>query len=351
MSVEILDYEAAYKWVDGTPAKTKPHLLLGNGFSVAYDKDRFSYGALLEHARDHHRVSSVAESFFARFNTCDFEVVIRKMMDAATTLEVLDASRYAAEIGALRKESDALKELLATTLAELHPERPNRISDEAYSRVVDFINPHSKVFTANYDLLLYWALMRAGELGGFVASDDGFRGLEQGAEYVIWDYLNPHNQTIYYLHGALHLYRDVANAQLQKLTWVRTDVALVDQIRYQLSRNNFPLIVTEGTSADKLAKIQTSDYLSKGLRSLAAVGGGLLAYGLSFGENDAHITSAIVRSNIKRVAVSIFGDASSSANQQTVKAANRLVSDRKSVKSTVSLDVAFYDAESANLWK
>ena len=151
----------------------------------------------------------------------------------------------------------------------------------------------------------------------FSPNDDGFRSPDYEAEYVVWNYLNPHSQTIYYLHGALHLYRDVNTAELQKLTWNRTGSPLIDQIREQLSKDRFPLIVTEGTSSEKLAKIQTSDYLAKGLRSLAAVGGGLLVYGLSFSDNDSHISRAIATSNIKRIAVSLYGEPSSQANKKS----------------------------------
>ncbi|MBB1032610.1 DUF4917 family protein [Dietzia sp. SLG310A2-38A2] len=350
MNEQVTTYDEAYRWVNEASSGPKSHLLLGNGFSVAYDRGRFSYSALLDHARQEGVLSPIAEKFFSALGTYDFEVVIRQLSDAANALEVLDGDSYRIEIEELRREADGLKEVLASTLAALHPERPTDVLDEAYTRVRAFINRHGKIYTANYDLLLYWALMHDDDTMGFTLSDDGFRSPDHDAPYVVWNHLNPHSQNILYLHGALHLYRDAGNAQLQKLTWIRTDVPLIDQIREQLRKNRFPLIVAEGTSQEKLAKIQTSDYLSKGLRSLAQIGGGILAYGLSFGSNDAHISQAIVNSKVSRIAVSIYGDPSSGSNQDSIIAVNRLTADRHSFNSKRPLAVRFYDAESVPLW-
>lgn len=350
MTVALINYESAYDWVSGTGAKKPPHLLLGNGFSVAFDKTAFSYRALLDYAKEHKSIGDLSARFFSKLGTFDFELVIRQIMDAATALEIVDEEGHSEEIKSLRCEADFLKESLAKSLASLHPERPAEVSDDAYLRVKKFINRHSHVYTANYDLLLYWTLMQGDGAHEFSPNDDGFRSPDYEAEYVVWNYLNPHSQTIYYLHGALHLYRDVNTAELQKLTWNRTGSPLIDQIREQLSKDRFPLIVTEGTSSEKLAKIQTSDYLAKGLRSLAAVGGGLLVYGLSFSDNDSHISRAIATSNIKRIAVSLYGEPSNQANKKIVESVNRLVADRQSINSKIPLEVSFYDAESIDLW-
>lgn len=352
MTITLVTYEQAFAWISNTGAKARPHLLLGNGFSVAYDQDRFSYRALRDHAQAQGSIGSLAEKFFSTLGTYDFEIVIRQLVDAANALSILDATKHSAEIRMLQAEADSLKEALAQTLASLHPNRPSDLTDDAYARVREFVNRHGRVFTANYDLLLYWAVMQdaAPESQDFRPTDDGFRSPEHDADYVVWNHLNPQSQTIYYLHGALHVYRDAQSAELQKLTWKRTGDALIDQIRLQLSANRFPLIVAEGTSTDKLGKIQTSDYLSRGLRSLAAVGGGTMSFGLSFSANDAHIVSAIVQSKVKRLAVSIYGDVGSAQNHATIQAVNRLVADRLSFNSRIPLEVEFYDAITVPLW-
>jgi hypothetical protein len=353
LSGVMLTYEEAYQWVDGTESTKRPCLLLGNGFSVAFDAKRFSYRALRDSAEDSGYIGKLARKLFSTLNTFDFELVIRQLLDAARALEILDASGHAVEIAALRAEAADLKDGLAHTLADLHPERPGDIGDEAYARVRAFIDRHERIYSANYDLLLYWTLMHDEGIaaGHFTASDDGFRNSDnKDAEYVVWNYLSPHDQTVFYLHGALHLYRDEDNGELQKLTWIRTGKALLDQIRKQLAANHFPLIVAEGTSSEKLARIQTSDYLSRGLRSLASTTGGLLCFGLSMSANDEHILRAITKSRVKRLAVSVYGDPHSPENGLLRAAASRLQAARSSVNPKVPLDIQFFDASSTPLW-
>lgn len=349
----MLSYEDAWAWVDAAPGNKSRTLLLGNGFSVAYDPQRFSYRALRDSADKAGFIGSIASRFFSALETYDFEQVIRQMLAAATALEVLDATQHQQEIEALRVEAAHLKEGLARTLADLHPERPGDIADEVYAQVRVFLERFGRVYSANYDLLLYWTLMHDDGIAGakFKTNDDGFRDPDNhDAEYVVWNYLDPHTQTVYYLHGALHLYRDVEAAELQKLTWVRTGEPLIDQIRRQLAADRFPLIVAEGTIKEKLAKIQTSDYLSKGLRSLAGMGGGLVAFGLSMSENDEHILRAIAQSTASRLAVSVYGDPTAPGNHALMAAARKLTEIRARNRGRVPLQIEFFDAATTPLW-
>lgn len=352
MTLETLDFIEAYDWLirENKNKNKEPHLLLGNGFSVAFDYETFSYGALLDYATEEKLLGPLSAKFFQSMETHDFEAVINRLLDAALALEVIDRDGNQAQVEALRDEAEILKEILAKSLASLHPERPSDVDDSAYLRVKNFLGKHAKIYTANYDLLLYWTIMKDSPNEVSVSRDDGFRSPDQESKYVVWDHLTPYRQNVHYLHGALHLYRARQSAELQKLTWIRTDEALIDQIRSQLHSNRFPLIVTEGTSNEKLAKIQTSDYMAKGLRSLASLGGGMVVFGLSFSPNDDHIAEAIVKSGISSLAVSLFGSTTSAENQETIRAVNRMVADRSSVNAKKPIEVKFYDASSVPLW-
>ena len=350
---EVLDsFANAWDWasdVASRPSK-KPHLLLGNGFSIAYDSETFSYSALRNEAERLGLVGDISSHMFNALGSEDFEQVIKSLEDAARALRILDPSRYHHDIETLEREAAGLKEALAQVLAGLHPERPGEISDATYLRVRGFLERFAHIFTANYDLLLYWTLMQDFTGRGLVPrrSDDGFRDPGYDADYVTWNYLAPHSQNVYYLHGALHLYR--SEGELIKLTWVRTGEALIDQIRVQLANDSYPLYVAEGSSSEKLERIQTSDYLARGLRSLAACGGGLVCYGLSFAPNDAHLLNAIEHGKVSRLAVSIFGDPSSPPNRQTIASARLLADRREAANSSRPLEVKFYDAGSVDLW-
>jgi hypothetical protein len=63
--------------------------------------------------------------------------------------------------------------------------------------------------------------------------------------------------------------------------------------------------VTEGTAEDKMAAIAGSDYLTFAYSNLLGLKGSLCVFGHSLGELDQHIISAIARSEISTVAVSV----------------------------------------------
>ena len=105
------------------------------------------------------------------------------------------------------------------------------ISDERYAACRTFLSHFvgsgagCKIYTMNYDLLLYWALMHEEEdplVSVPLDHDDGFRkdASDYDAPYVEWQGESAaHGQNIHYLHGALHLFD--AGHQLQKYSWVK----------------------------------------------------------------------------------------------------------------------------------
>ncbi len=97
--------------------------------------------------------------------------------------------------------------------------------------------------------------------------------------------------------------------------------------------------MAEGISTEKLERIESSNFLGHALRSLANIGGGLLAYGLSFSKNDKHIIDAIVRSSISRLTVSLFGDSASQANQATIQAVRNLQAVRAAATTSKPVEI------------
>lgn len=55
--------------------KFERNLLLGNGFSIAYNSDIFSYDKLFEYANMADNIKSV----FKEFKTFDFEIIIKNL--------------------------------------------------------------------------------------------------------------------------------------------------------------------------------------------------------------------------------------------------------------------------------
>jgi hypothetical protein len=324
-------------------APAKRQVLLGNGFSRACRDDIFAYEELFGRA-DFAEFSPSARNAFTALNTHDFEVVIRALLQAAALADV-----YLEDNGALSRrllmDAAALRDLLVRTIAGSHPARPHDIAQERYVACRRFLRNFDHIYTVNYDLLLYWALMQQ-ELEPEIRFDDGFRQPDDGpAEYVTWDVQKTENQNVFYVHGALHIFD--AGSELQKFTWVNTGIALIDQIREALATGRFPLFVAEGSHASKLDRIQHSGYLNRAYRSLAKIGGALFVFGLSFADGDGHILNLIAKGKVTHVFVSLHGDPDSEGNAR-ISTKVDAIRDRRPRR--YPLAVEYFDADSANVW-
>lgn len=347
---QLKDFEEAYDWVRGG-LKSRPILILGNGFSMAYDPARFSYSALADLASLDASFPPNARALMQAEATADFERIMRRLDEASQTLAAIDREKYQELIDALEHEVTQLREALATAIAALHPDRPHEINSNAYERVRQFLDRFHRIFSVNYDLLLYWTLMQEfdnTEIASRV-SDDGFRdsGID-GDETVLWNIYDTGGQIVYYLHGALHLFE--GSDGLRKITFTRTNKPLIEQIREQLSERRYPLYVAEGTSASKLKRINESGYLTRGLRSIPACRSGTLVFGHSLDHNDDHVFEAIVRGKTPRIAISIYGDPNSLANVEIRSRGDKLAIRRLAYNEKQPLAVEYFSAESVELW-
>ncbi|RVC81499.1 DUF4917 family protein [Mesorhizobium sp. M4A.F.Ca.ET.022.05.2.1] len=357
--MKLLDFGQVLKQAD---AYGKKHLLLGNGFSIACKPDIFAYGSLFEEAKK--TMSKELAAIFGAMGTQDFEEVIRALQHAAAIVSVYRPKAVTTK-DLLLADAEKLKIDLIKAVAGRHPARPNEISDARYTACRTFLSnfvgdyANGKIYTMNYDLLLYWALMHEEEdvLAHIALThDDGFRKDHNDfdAPYVEWQGEGAaHGQNIHYLHGALHLFD--AGYQLQKYTWVNTGKALVDQANEALKKDLFPLFVAEGNSKSKLTKIQHSAYLHHNFKSFAAVcqtrskdGTALFVYGHSFAENDAHVLDMIGYGKIAHLFVSLYGDPSSPANLKIRANVERIMALRPKAYPPILAD--YFDAASAKVW-
>lgn len=325
---------------------SRRHVMLGNGFSIACRPEIFVYGKLFERA-DFSALSPSAKAAFEALETSDFERVIKALRDAQRLLTVYEGTKSAIR-EAMQRDADGLREVLVNTIAASHPEKPGDIMEVEYAACRQFLEHFSTIYTLNYDLLLYWTLMHTAE-DESPNSDNGFRRPEPayGADYVTWESNQSHDQNIWYLHGALHVFD--TGIEIQKYTWINTGVRLIDQIRDALGSNYFPLFVAEGSSSEKLERIRHSDYLAKAYRSFQEITGCLFIFGHSLAENDAHFLRLIERSKskIKHVFIGLHGDPDSPPNARIVTRANLMANRRPTSKA---LELTFYDASSAMVW-
>lgn len=322
----------------------RKHVLLGNGFSRACRNDIFAYEALFDRAD--FRAVPRAEAAFHALGTTDFEKVMNALR-AAARLATIYAPGNPALAAALAADADSLREVLASAIAQNHPEQPADISPAQYRASRRFLNNFETIYTLNYDLLLYWSIMQD-EVGQELAAvDDGFRTPDDGeADYVTWDVEKTDSQDVFYLHGALHVFD--AGSELKKFTWINTGIRLIEQVREALADNLFPLIVAEGTSSEKMARIQHSNYLGRGYRSFSHISGNLYVYGFGMNQNDEHWLRLIEKNRrLRKIFVGIFGNATSEGNRPLIARCGTLGATRPPRNP---LEIHYFDASSAHAW-
>lgn len=353
--VKVLTFEAAIK--DSEKYK-KRHLLLGNGFSIACRPKIFTYGSLFEQAD----FSSVPElpAVFKALGTTDFEQVIKTLEDASRALPVYGAG-LKPTAKAMKTHAAKLKDILIKTVADNHPSVPNDVDDMQFwgcrQFLANFLSPSNdgRVYTLNYDLLLYWTMMHDDMPFGDpidLNHNDGFgRDDDTDPEYVTWmGEGSARDQRVHYLHGALHLFD--AGADLQKYTWVNTGIPLLEQARAALDAGKFPLFVAEGESRQKLAKIKHSAYLYHSFKSFSQqmlqANDVLFIFGHSLAANDDHVLKKIARGKIPKVYVGLHGAPDKDSNKKIIQTARALAQGRP---DRFPLEVAFFDSESAGVWE
>jgi hypothetical protein len=337
---EILDFAEAL--ANASATTNKQHILLGNGFSIACRPDAFRYDALLDEATFDGSAADITR-VFELLGTTDFERVIEVL---ELSSELATVYGVESELGdKLRNDANVVRDALARVLAARHPDLPYEIEEAEYKACRTFLGRFERIYTLNYDMLLYWAVMQ--DLEPDITTDDGFRAPEdEDATYVEWDpYATFTTQRLFYLHGSLHLY-DSGN-EISKITWSRTGIPLVDQIREALSERRYPLIVTEGSSEGKEEKILHNAYLNHAIRSFSSITGALFIHGHSLAANDDHILTRIVNGRLSHLYVSVHGDPESARNRGLIeRAAN--IGDRRGNEAPLTL--GFYDADSAAPW-
>ena len=161
--------------------KRIPNLLIGNGFSISYSPSIFSYNALSSFINSSD--DSELKTLFSVINTSNFEQIMRELDLFAKILKAFyDSLDIIKKLNAL---SEKLKKLLIEAVETSHLENVFSISQNKLDSCANFLNffteSKGKIFSTNYDLLLYWVLMRSGNKNCI----DGFgRDKEDGQEFV-----------------------------------------------------------------------------------------------------------------------------------------------------------------------
>jgi len=273
------------------------NLLLGNGFSMAYDSKIFSYNALhnFVEGSNHKLLSKV----FDAMKTKNFELILQQLDTFHVLAEALGADKKLKS--QISEASSVLKTSLIDAVKELHPEHVFKVPEEKINACAKFIklflDKNGKLFTTNYDVLLYWVLMRSPTLK---AIGDGFGREREGAdEYIPTEDLqyselrwgkNKDSQVVFYMHGALPIFDTGINIIKEEYTGQNL---LLENISNRVKNGEYPVFVTAGNGKEKLTHIRHNRYLSYCYDRFSEMTGSLVTFGFNFGEYDDHIIDAI----------------------------------------------------------
>jgi hypothetical protein len=338
-------YQDVVKHLD--KQKRTKHLLLGNGFSMAYDAKIFSYNALsifIENSDD-----ELLKQLFKSINTKNFEVIMQQLDLFADVANVFNAEK--SFIDKIHRTSEILKNSLIDAVQAMHPEHVFKIPKEkslaCCAFLEDYLANNGYVFSSNYDLLLYWVLMRNTSKN----AGDGFgRELENPLEdeYVPnyesefselrWG-KHKDSQSVFYLHGALPLF----DTGIDIIKEEYDGDYLLDNIKARMEKKEYPIFVTAGNAIEKLTHIMHNRYLSFCYDALSSVTGSLITFGFNFGDNDTHIIDAINRAaqqsianRLRSVYIGVYSDSD--------------LEHIKEIEKKFKCPVRMYNAKTANVW-
>lgn len=329
----LLTFEEAVERAD--ERKGGRSVLLGNGFSMSFSPS-FDYRRLLDVADFGGRSRSRrVRDVFRQTRSADFERVVRRLALAARTLGIYEPQSPTR--GKMRRDAERVRWSLASAIAEVHPSRIDDVGEGRLRSAHDFLREFDSVFTLNYDLLLYWTILRRGRSH----FDDGFRRRSGDLLHVA-----PPEQNVTYLHGALHLAEDLVLGALPDTVKAEWDgrTPLVDRLQDDLDRGVFPLIVMEGESEQKQRSINASPYLSDAQDRLRSISGSLFTFGWAFSRSDDHVVEAIRRSNVRRLYVGLHGRSGSGHNPAIIGRVRALEAAHPAIR------VRFWDTATASTW-
>lgn len=324
------------------------HLLLGNGFSVAYDPKIFSYNALhnfIQNSKD-----DLLIKLFSSIKTKNFELIMRQLSTFIELLENFEPSSKL--INVFEEASHKLKIGLIDAIKNLHPDHVFKVEEEKSKKCAKFLSEYldgqGSIFSTNYDVLLYWTLLRneiKNHRDGFgrdvVDLGDPQSGIDPTFSDLYWG-RNSKNQNVFYLHGALALFD--SGAEIVKEEY-RDGKFIVENIRERIDREEYPVFVTAGDGNDKLDHIMHNKYLANCYEKLTSIEGSLITFGFSFGQFDDHIIQAINRA-------AKFGAKSASALRSIYIGVYTEADEEwiNSIEHKFSCKVKMFDAKTVPVW-
>ena len=269
------------------------NILIGNGASQAV-WEGFGYKSIYEEAE---RIGYLVKDdikLFKSLKTENFERVLSVLRRKIATEQ---SSGYEADM--LKEQYVRVKDAMCNSIIRTHISWA-KVSD-SLTTTRKFLRDYNFIFSTNYDLLVYWSIVE--EDASFVdyfwnkKKDESFF---DPANTQVWG----DKTKILYLHGALHL-ETTPDRKVRKKTADRH--RRTDLLRQTLKSTNwgdFPLVITEGDSEQKMLSIRKSDYLKFALEEFSHNADPLIIFGHSLSPQDNHLIKALEHTP-RTIAVSV----------------------------------------------
>lgn len=267
------------------------NFLYGNGFSQSFHSN-FKYNSLFEYIKE--GLDTKDEKLFEVLDTTNFEMVLNLILKAHDVNNVYGLSTSQLDHSYLN-----IKKHLISAVNSTHP---------SYEQIKTSIRRltwslhifRRNIFTTNYDLLTYWALIEISKKRGVC---DGFYP-RHGILIFSPENYEPNVLNFHYLHGALHFYEE--NGQTIKTR--AAGKTLLESVTKQIEKGNFPLYVSEGSTEKKEAQINSNRYLITCFAKLYDISNGLTIFGQDLNEQyDAHLLEILnATKNLNYIAYGIY---------------------------------------------
>ena len=326
-------------------------LILGNGSSISYSS-KFAYSSLYDEAA----FTDEEKQLFDKFDTNNFEYILRKLFQAGEVNKVLELDQ-GKKVNSVY-ENIRLK--LIETIRRVHPVMNDVNPAAVHNRIFQNMMDYRYIIDLNYDFLLYWIVSSDVFLSSFPSEGnrtgrnvfqgspfqyfyDGFR--RSFGEHLSFDYdfveaeIQKGEKTgIFYPHGNLLFVRDKLNGETLKM---KSKGNLFDVVDKDWKKGYTPLFISEGIANKKMNSIRSVPYLNYVYNEiLNDLTDFIVIYGWSMGDCDNHLIKKIFSNKkIKTVAVSIYNG---NRDLQAIQEEQTLI-ERKIKKYNDEITVEFWE--------
>lgn len=268
-------------------------LLVGNGASRAV-WEPFKYTSLYSEACSEDVAHPLRDDDIAIFHALGTENFERVLAGLVTTGVVCRAAGQ--DAGFVEEHYESIRRSLIEAVSAVHiPWK--RVAPQMLRQIATALRAYRFVYSTNYDLLIYWAIMAD---QGKDFKDYLWGGRFQPSNTDVWD---EKATRVLYLHGALHLYQGPGGHSFKRVSGQFTN--LLDLFKLPPTGDAAPLFITEGSADDKLQSIYGSDYLSFVFRQFERHEGPLVVFGHSLSDSDRHLVHAMNEWGNRPIAISL----------------------------------------------